>query len=189
MCSVVDTQYFNCLISHAINDDVRQRRKDDLPRAFLAPWPAPIGSLFQSADRFIQLAQRRLAITRVVVLQVVAYRIEVGDGEGCPANARLRPKHLFKAGVHLFFFDALASVGLRNSRAHGGAETRLILDEPQGGIDQQPLGIGPGLAGQLRDLRLLFRSELEFHATEILLQAGSEWKRLLCVSHWMRERS
>jgi len=57
---------------------------------------------------------------RVVLFQVIADMLQVRCGGGRPADVHLGAQHLFEAGVHVFFFDELAPVGLCDTFSHGG---------------------------------------------------------------------
>ena len=52
----------------------------------------------------------------------------------------LGAQHLLEAGVHLFFFNELATVGLPDTFTHGGAEPGVFLKQAQGGVLHQVLG-------------------------------------------------
>jgi hypothetical protein len=62
---------------------------------------------------------------------------------------------LFQAGVHFFFLDELASVGLRNALRDGGTKVGIFLKQAQSAILHQSLGVCPGLGRDLRKLRFL----------------------------------
>jgi hypothetical protein len=79
-----------------------------------------------------------------VLLQVVAYLLQVRFGSGSPADPHLGAQHLFKAGVHFVFFDEFTPVGLRISSAgntHTSPECRAKRD-PRGKARVQALAYG-----------------------------------------------
>jgi len=72
-------------------------------------------------------------------------------------------EHLLQSSVHFCFLDELASVGLGNALADGGAKASIFLKQSQGGILHYPFGVGAFLGGDLRKLRFLLGCEMEFH--------------------------
>ena len=74
----------------------------------------------------------------------------------------LRAEHLLQAGIHFYFFNELAPVGLGNALADGSAKAGIFLKQSQSGIVHQLFAIGAFLGGNLRKLRLLFGCEMEF---------------------------
>jgi hypothetical protein len=66
-----------------------------------------------------------------MLFQVVADAFHVRDRGKRPANTHLRAEHLFKAGVHLLFFDELAPVGAGFAFLHGGSKTRVFIEQAQ----------------------------------------------------------
>src|ERR1700730_6174595 len=75
----------------------------------------------------------------------------------------LRPEHLLQPGVHFFFPNELAAVGLCDALSDGGTEAGIFLKQAQSGILHQSLGIGACLGGNLRKLRFLLGGEMHFH--------------------------
>src|ERR1700674_1065659 len=72
-------------------------------------------------------------------------------------------EHLLQPGVHFFFPDELAAVGLCDALSDGGTEAGIFLKQAQSGILHQSLGIGACLGGNLRKLRFLLGGEMHFH--------------------------
>ena len=68
---------------------------------------------------------------------------------GRPANTHQELKHPLDARFHLFLFDKLPPVGLRDALSHRGAKPGVLLKQAQGGILHQPLGIRAGMTGDL----------------------------------------
>jgi hypothetical protein len=54
-------------------------------------------------------------------------------------------KHPFDTGVHLFLFDKLPPVGLRDAFPHGGAKTRILFKQAHDLILYQPLAVCTGI--------------------------------------------
>jgi hypothetical protein len=70
---------------------------------------------------------------------------------------------LLQSGVHLFFFDELAPMGVGFAFDHGGVETRILVQQPQSGVLQQFARVGLTVAaGILRQLRFLLLCEMDF---------------------------
>jgi hypothetical protein len=59
-------------------------------------------------------------------------------------------EHLFQAGVHFFFPNELAAVGLCDALSDGDTEAGILLKQAQSGILHQSLGISACLGGNLR---------------------------------------
>jgi len=79
-----------------------------------------------------------------MVFEVIAYAPQLRCGGGRPADTHgSGAQHLFEAGVHLFLFNGLASVGLRDTFTHRGAEPGVFLKQTQGGVLHQVRGVGP----------------------------------------------
>ncbi len=74
--------------------------------------------------------------------------------------AFLGAQHLLQAGIHFFFFNKLAPVGLCNAHPHGGAKAGIFLQQTQRGVLHQPHGVSAFLGGDLRKLCFLLRSEM-----------------------------
>jgi len=80
----------------------------------------------------------------MMLFEVIADVLQVCRGRERPANAHHSgAQHLLEAGVHLIFFDELATVSLRNAFTHDGAEAGFFLKKPQRGVFHQVCGIGP----------------------------------------------
>ena len=101
-------------------------------------------------------------------LEIIADALQIRCRGRRPAYAHLGAQHLFKPGVHFFFFDEFATVGVGFTREHSSAKTRVLIQQPQSGILQQFNRVAlPGVLGELRQLRLLFGCKLDFHALKI----------------------
>ena len=144
LCRVIDAKNFDGFECDAINGDVRQRENGSSRVPSSRPPTATVRPLFQGADGLVQLAHGRLAVSRMVFLEVVVDVLQVRCGGWRPANShRLRAQHLLQAGVHFFFFDELAAVGLGDAFADGGAKAGILFEKTQGGLFHQKLGVGP----------------------------------------------
>jgi hypothetical protein len=93
-------------------------------------------------------------------------------------------EHGFKASVHFFFFNELAPLGCRYSFFNGGKKTGFFVEITGNNIRHQPFGGGPGLGGELRELRFLLGCEMYFHAFKVCenRERGNSGKR--CAAKW-----
>jgi|SRR5579862_3863796 len=87
-------------------------------------------------------------------------RSETAEGSSECASS---PEHRFKARVHLFLFDKLATLGSLNTFFYGSEKSSLFVEEMSDDIHHESLRIGAGLAGHTRDLLLLLGCEMNFH--------------------------
>ncbi len=105
----------------------------------------------------------------MAVFEVIADVLKVSSGGRRPANTHLylRPEHLLQPGVHFFFPNELAAVGLCDALSDGGTEAGIFLKQAQSGILHQSLGVGACVGGNLRKLRFLLGGEMHFHRLQI----------------------
>jgi len=76
--------------------------------------------------------------------EILAYAKQVRGRSGRPADAhRLRTQHLLEAGVHFFFLNELAPVGLGYTLSHGNTKPGIFLKQTQGCVHYQMLSVGP----------------------------------------------
>src|SRR5882672_462306 len=75
--------------------------------------------------------------------------------------------HAFETGVHFFFFNKVTALGCRDSFFHGSEEAGFFAKVTDNKIRHQPLGDGPCLTGDLRNLCLLLGSEVDFHGVRV----------------------
>ncbi len=66
--------------------------------------------ILQRPDLVIDPPHRRLAIVRLMLLQLVADALHVCSGRRRPTDNPLIPKHLLESRVHLGLFDKLAPI-------------------------------------------------------------------------------
>lgn len=121
--TVIDMQNFDGVSFHGIDYDIRERRQREFSCATSVAGPASVGEGFQKADTLIDCPHGRFCKMRVVLLQIVLDVLEIVSGGDCPTDAHqvlrvqalrlLGLEHGFKAGVHFFFFDKLATLGRR----------------------------------------------------------------------------
>jgi hypothetical protein len=161
--SVVDAQYLDALLLQAINGDVGERREQEFSSSTLAPQAATERRFFQGTDGVIQLAHGRLPALGMAVFEVIADVGKVRCSGGRPADAHLWAEHLLQQRIHFFFLNELAPIGLCNALTDGGAKTRIFVKQPQRGILHQPLRIDACIGSNLRKLRFLLKSEMNFH--------------------------
>ena len=74
---------------------------------------------------------------------------------------------MLQAGIHFFFFDESALIGLGETLANGGAEPGVFLQQAQCGLLHQSLLVSPGSAGKFSQLRFLFGGEMDFHRLQL----------------------
>ena len=122
-----------------------------------------MGRFLQRTDSIEQLAHSRMPVVGMALLKVVIDTLKVGCRGGRPADTHLGAEHLLQAGVHFFFLDELAPVGLRNALADSGTKAVVFLKQAQRGIFHQPLGVGACFGGNVRKLCFLLGSEMNFH--------------------------
>jgi len=152
----------------AINSDVRQRRKHKLSSSIFTTGTSTQRPLFQGSDGLVQLAHSRLAVSRMMFFEVVVDVVQIRCGGGRPADSHcLGTQHLLQSSVHFVFFDELASVGLGDAFTNSGAKARVLLEQAQSGFFHQTLGVGPGGGRDLRKLRFLLGSEMDFHGSRV----------------------
>lgn len=72
-------------------------------------------------------------------------------------------EHRFKAGVHLFLFDKLATLGSLNTSFHCGEKPSFFIEEMSYDIQYKLLRFGTSLAGHALDPLLLLGREMNFH--------------------------
>jgi len=83
-------------------------------------------------------------------------------------DGTLGAQHFLKPGVHFFFLNEFATVGIGFAFQHGSTKTRVFIQKPQSSILQKFNGVGfPSVAGELRKLRFLLGCEVYFHALTI----------------------
>jgi len=85
-----------------------------------------------------------------MLLEVLANVLQVRSGGRRPTNAHLGAQHPLETGVHFFFFDEFAAVGLRDTFTHGGTEVGFFLKEAQRRVLYQVFRVGPCLGSDLR---------------------------------------
>src|SRR5208283_475567 len=76
-------------------------------------------------------------------------------------------EHCLKAGVHFFFFNELASLSGCESLLNGGKEACFLVKIAGDDIRHQLLRIGARPGRDLRELRFLLGSEMDFHVPKI----------------------
>lgn len=82
-----DTENMHHLPLHSVNDDVRERRKDQLSCSCLLADSPPVGHLLQRTSRFVEIADCRLGERGVMLTEIVADTLKVGRGSRSPSNA------------------------------------------------------------------------------------------------------
>ena len=114
--------------------------RESLPR-FRAVRDAANASM---SGRIVQLLHRGLSVVGMVLLEVIVDVVRVRCGGSRSAEAHhLGTQHLLETPVHVFFFNQLATLGLRDTLAHGGAETGFFLKQAQRRVLYQVFGVGP----------------------------------------------
>jgi hypothetical protein len=102
-----------------------------------------------------------------VLREVVVDVLRVRGGGGRPAEPHhLGAQHPLETRVHFFFFDELATVGLRDACPHRRAQAGFLRQQAQRGVLHQVLGVSPCLDGNLRELRFLLGCEVDFHVLQ-----------------------
>ena len=86
------------------------------------------------------------------------------------------------AGVHFFFFNELAPVGLGDAFSDGGAKAGLFLKQAQGCVLHQSLGVGACVDGDLGKPGFLLGRETYFHAFKVRENRHSGKRRRSAVA-------
>lgn len=139
---MVNAQYFDAVLIHAVHGDIGKGRKQKLSGSFLPSGAATVGRLLQGTDGLVQFANSRPPVVRMEVAEITVDVVKVRGRGGRPADTPLGAEHPLQASVHFFFVDEVAPVGLRNALADRSAKTRIFLKQAQGGVLHQPLRAG-----------------------------------------------
>jgi hypothetical protein len=79
---------------------------------------------------------------------------------------------LLQPKAHFVVVKKLSTISLCDSLANSSPEVVAFLDQTQRCILHQMFSVGSGMSRDLNQLRLLFRGEMHFHATNVRLQVS-----------------
>jgi hypothetical protein len=104
----------------------------------------------------------------MVFSKVIVYVLQVRCGGGSPPDAHFQERNICsrRASISSSFYE-LAAIGLGNPFPDRGPKAGDLLQQTQGGVFHQTLGVGPCLGGDLRKLRFLLRREMYFHGFRV----------------------
>jgi hypothetical protein len=119
------------------------------------------------ANLRVQTAHGLLCDLRILAVEIVGDMLEVIGGCESPPLAHLAIEQPFDAGIHLGFVDYISSICLFDPSANASAEAIIFLDKPQSGIHHELVRVFLQMRRDLRKLRLLLGSHLDFHVTKV----------------------
>ena len=70
------------------------------------------------------------------------------------------------ASVHFIFFDELSPIRLPDAFLYCSTKLFILFQQSQGSIFHEVFGVNALMAGDLRKLRFLVRSERDFHTRQ-----------------------
>lgn len=147
---MINPHDFKGLFFHAVHRDMGRARKENLARSRFAPRASAPRPLFQVGDGGIDTVSAWLARDSFGgVFEIIANALQVRCCCWRPAYTHLGAEHLFQAGVHLFFFNELAAVGLRDTFPYGCAKPDFLFKQVQSCVFHLSYRVGPSVGGDL----------------------------------------